>query len=135
LKKQFREFVTRFMIGRYGTDKLGKFLMGIALVCIVLSMFIRNPLVNIVAVLVLCLSYIRMFSRNIESRFEENQKYERVLFRITEIFRKWRFRLQQARQYHIYKCPKCGQKIRVPRGKGKISIHCPKCNTDFVKKS
>lgn len=132
---QIRDQFIRFMTGRYGADKLGRFLTAAAFVLFVAGLFIRNPLVDFIAAAVLLVSYYRMFSRNIRKRFEENQKFERLRFKITETFRRWRFRLQQNMKFHIYKCPSCGQKIRVPRGKGKIKIHCPKCNTDFIKKS
>ena len=132
---QIRNQLIKFMTGRYGADKLGKFLTATAFVLLVAGLFIRNPWVDFIAAAVLLVSYYRMFSRNIRKRFEENQKFERVSFSIAETFRRWRFRLQQGRKFHIYKCPSCGQKIRVPRGKGKIKIHCPKCNTDFIKKS
>lgn len=132
---QFRERFSRFMIGRYGSDKLSRFLMGTVFALIFVGIFIRSYWVDIAALFLMMLSYFRMFSRNIGKRFEENQKFERISFRVTEFFKKWRFKFQQMRQYHIYKCPSCGQKIRIPRGKGKVSVHCPKCSTDFIKKS
>ncbi len=132
---QMRDQFIRFMTGRYGADKLGRFLTAAAFVLFVAGLFIRNPLVDFIAAAVLLISYYRMFSKNIRKRFEENQKFERFCFKITETFRRWRFRFQQGMKFHIYKCPGCGQKIRVPRGKGKIKIHCPRCNTDFIKKS
>lgn len=132
---QFRERLSRFMIGRYGADKLGRFLIGISLALLIAGVFIRSYWIDIPALFLMVLCYFRMFSRNIGKRFEENQKFERISFRVTEFVKKWNFRFQQMRQYHIYKCPGCGQKIRIPRGKGKVSIHCPKCSTDFVKKS
>lgn len=132
---QFRERLARFMSGRYGTDKLGRFLLGAAMVLLIAGVFIRGIWVDGIVLALLILSYFRMFSKNIGKRFAENQKFERISFHFTETFRKWSFKLHQAREYHIYKCPNCKQKIRVPRGKGKISIHCPKCSTDFIKKS
>ncbi|MEY8354534.1 hypothetical protein AALB39_14420 [Lachnospiraceae bacterium 54-53] len=116
-------------------DKLGQFLNGAALIFLAAGLLIRNPWVNVAAAVCLIICYYRMFSKNMGRRFRENQKFERIRFRVSEKFRKWRFKLNQARDYHIYKCPGCGQKIRVPRGKGKVSIHCPKCSTDFIKKS
>lgn len=132
---QFRERFSRFMIGRYGSDKLSRFLMGTVFALIFAGIFIRSYWVDIAALFLIVLSYFRMFSKNIGKRFEENQKFERISFRVTEFFKKLRFKFQQMRQYHIYKCPSCGQKIRIPRGKGKVSVHCPKCSTDFIKKS
>lgn len=132
---RFRENLGRFMVGRYGYDRLGRFIMGAAVAFIVIGLFVRGPWPDAAAVICLVLCYFRMFSKNVRKRFEENQKFERIWFRISEKIKKWRFNLRQFREYHIYKCPGCGQKIRVPRGKGKVSIHCPKCSTDFIKKS
>lgn len=132
---QMKDQFIRFMTGRYGVDKLGRFLTAAAFVLFIAGLFIRGPWLDFIAAAVLAVSYYRMFSRNIRRRFEENQKFERLCYSVAEAFRRWRFRLQQAVKFHIYKCPGCGQKIRIPRGKGKIKIHCPKCNADFVKKS
>ena len=38
-------------------------------------------------------------------------------------------------QYKVFKCPKCSQKLRVPRGKGKIMITCRRCGNEFKKRS
>ena len=37
------------------------------------------------------------------------------------------------RLYHYYRCPQCRQKLRVPRGRGRIQISCPRCGTQFIK--
>ncbi len=132
---RFKERFARFMVGRYGADKLSQCLIGISLVLVLAGLFARNTWVDVLAFVFMALCYFRMFSKNIGKRFEESQRFERLLFRVTEVFRKWRFKIQQMRQYHIYKCPNCSQKIRIPRGKGKVSIHCPKCSADFIKKS
>lgn len=135
MMNSFRERFAKYMVGRYGPDRLGQFFIGAALFFLVSGIIFRNIFVDWAAIICMIVCYFRMFSKNISKRYEENQKYERMRFKVTERFRKWKYKWKQAREYHIYKCPKCSQKIRVPRGKGRISIHCPKCNTDFIKKS
>ena len=76
-----------------------------------------------------------MFSKNVGKRYQENQVFLRMRFYVTEYWRKVKFSFTQGRKYRIFKCPNCGQKIRIPRGHGKVSIHCPKCKTDFIKKT
>ena len=39
------------------------------------------------------------------------------------------------RQNRYYTCPRCRQTVRVPRGKGKIAITCPRCKERFIKKT
>ncbi len=123
------------MIGRYGMDRLGQFLNGAALAFIAVGFFSRSRIVDTAGMIVLIVCYYRIFSKNIGRRFKENQNFERIWFHTSQAIQKWRYKIQQVRKFHIYKCSECGQKIRIPRGKGKISIHCPKCGTDFIKKS
>ncbi|MDO5551408.1 MAG: hypothetical protein Q4F76_09560 [Lachnospiraceae bacterium] len=132
---EWRRKLQQFMIGRYGTDQLNHFLNVCMVVLLAVNLFVRTGILYSLAVVLLIISYYRMLSRNISARFQENERYMRYRFRVTECLKKWRFRADQARKFHIYKCPGCGQKIRIPRGKGKISIHCPKCHTDFIKRS
>ncbi|MCD7981014.1 MAG: zinc-ribbon domain-containing protein [Clostridiales bacterium] len=40
---------------------------------------------------------------------------------------------EQRKIYKFYMCPHCSQKVRVPKGKGRIEITCPKCRTTFIK--
>lgn len=135
-----KEKFYRFMQGRYGVDQFSKFTMGAALVFIILSMFFSKAgfmgvLLDTIGLAALVYTYFRMLSKNVSKRYAENQKY-------LALSSKWRMRLnreinlmKQRKDYHIYSCPGCGQKIRMPRGKGKIEISCPKCHTKFVKKS
>ncbi len=132
---QLREKLQKFMIGRYGADPLNRFLMWAVIVLIVLNIFLRVHALFFLELIGLIWCYFRMFSRNYSAREKENRAYMRIRLRAADFYNKWKFRFQQARQYHIYKCPGCGQKIRIPRGKGRVSIHCPKCGTDFIKKS
>lgn len=130
-----KDKLRKFMMGRYGVDELNRFMMMLTMVFVVLDLVIQSSFLYLGGVLCLVLCYFRMLSRNINKRYQENQKYLRYEFRVRETFRGWKIGFGQRKTHHIYKCPKCGQKIRVPRGKGKIKIHCPKCNTDFIKNS
>jgi len=134
-KMSMREKLIRFMQGRYGTDQFSRFLLGVALVMVVLSLFIRSGIWSILVFALIIYCYFRMFSRNIPKRYAENQKY----LQMTAVFRrKWatfRRDMRERKTHHIYKCPGCGQKIRVPRGRGKIAIRCPKCNREFIRRS
>ena len=130
-----KEKFLRFMQGRYGIDTFGRFLLGSALASYLLYMFIGKSLLYFIALILLCYSYFRMFSKNISKRYAENQKYLTMTAGIRRKIASWKSQLAQRKIYHIYRCPGCKQKIRVPRGRGKIEIRCPKCNTRFVKKS
>lgn len=136
---KFKEKFRQFMIGRYGMDALGQFMMwaviGVILVNLLIHARIPSMCLDTLELAGLICLYFRMFSRNIGKRYEENQAFLRVRFHVTEYFKRLKFRFSQNREYHIFKCPKCGQKIRIPRGHGKVSIHCPKCGEDFIKKS
>ena len=117
----------RFMEGRYGTDRLNMTILTTGLVLCILSMFFRIPVVNLVLTL---LSYVLMFwaifrtlSRNTYKRYQENRKYLQIFDRLKD------------REHRYFDCPKCRQLVRVPRGKGKIAITCPRCREKFVKKT
>ena len=79
--------------------------------------------------------YFRIFSRNVQKRYAENQAYLMKTYKIRNWFQNQKNIWQQRKVYHIYTCPSCKQKIRIPKGKGKIEVKCPKCGTTFIKKS
>ena len=124
---KLRQWLRGFMAGRYGTDKLNIALLGAALVLCVLPIFIRLPLLNLILALgsygLTGYAIFRCFSRNTYKRYEENRRYLRFVERIND------------RQHKYFNCPRCRQSVRVPRGKGKIAITCPKCKERFIRKS
>ena len=125
----------QFMQGRYGADQMGQMLSAVSMVFLIISLFSRNQAWFLLAVIGIVYNYLRMFSKNISKRYAENQKYLTMTAGIRRKLASWKSQLAQRKIYHIYRCPGCKQKIRVPRGRGKIEIRCPKCNTRFVKKS
>lgn len=135
---KLKQRIQRFMYGRYGADELSRVLVGAALVCIILQIFTRgwgDTLLNILAWIVLIYGYFRMLSKNHTRRWMENQKYLSFKNRITGNINRQKGYAAQRKTHHIYKCPGCGQKIRIPKGKGRIEVTCPKCKTTFMKRS
>lgn len=134
-----KEKFIKFMQGRYGIDQLSRFTMGAALVMIVLAIFLQRSyagtLLDTVGLLLIVYTYFRIFSKNIQKRYAENQKYLNATGKLRIRIGREKSMMEQRKTHHIYTCPGCGQKIRIPRGKGKIEIDCPKCHTKFIKKS
>lgn len=125
------EKLRRWMYGRYGVDKLSKTMIYAALALCILSIFIFRKLFYFVSLVLIIYSYYRVFSRNIQKRYAELQRYEKWKRSIKNIPRD----MSMRKTHHIYRCPGCRQKIRIPRGKGNIEITCPKCRTKFTKRS
>lgn len=130
-----REKLQRFMMGRYGIDQLSKFLNAVVIVLLVLSLFINNHAISLLAMLLLVYCYFRMFSKNHRKRYDENMRFMKATANIRSRYRTFQRDRQIRRTHHIYRCPSCRQKIRVPRGKGRVAIRCPKCSAEFIKKS
>lgn len=134
-----KEKFARFMMGRYGVDQFSRAILMFTLVLIVVSLFFRTPVAgtifNVVILFLLIYNYVRMFSRNHEKRYAENQAYLRIVWKVKGFFQKEASHMKQRKTHHIYTCPDCRQKIRIPRGRGKICITCPKCGKEFIKKS
>lgn len=135
MKNNWKNKMMQFMQGRYGADQMGQMLSAVSMVFLIISLFSRNQAWFLLAVIGIVYNYFRMFSKNISKRYAENQKYLKMTAGIRRKLASWKAQLAQRKIYHIYRCPGCKQKIRVPRGRGKIEIRCPKCNTRFVKKS
>ena len=119
--------IQRFMMGRYGHDRLNMALLGLGLVLTIITMFVTNKLMVLVLTLsysvLLFVSLYRCFSRATYKRYNENRKFLLMIDRIKD------------RSNRYFSCPKCRQTVRVPRGKGKIAITCPKCREKFIKKT
>lgn len=130
-----KERFSRFMQGRYGNDELGNFTLIAMLVLIVLSAITNWQILYSVALVLLIWSYYRMLSKNISKRYAENQKFLNWWRDVKKPFKQEIYYMKQRKTHHIYTCPNCKQKIRIPKGKGKIKVTCPRCKHSFVKRS
>lgn len=134
-----KEKLIRFMQGRYGVDTFSKFLLILGLVVVVLSSVFSGKTFGIIFYLLgwilIIYCYFRMFSKNVTKRYAENQAFLAKTGGIRGFFKNQAAMWKQRKTHHIYKCPGCGQKIRIPKGKGRIEVCCPKCSATFIKKS
>lgn len=127
-------WLRRFMAGRYGVDQLTWVLLGVSLVLSLLSRILQAGIFGLLCWAVLFYCYFRILSRNIYARQQENQKMLQLWYRLKNSSGTRRT-MQDRKENKVFVCPTCKQKLRVPRGKGKINITCPKCHTSFIKKT
>ena len=129
-----RGWMSRFMAGRYGGDQLNLFLIALYLVLYVVFLFTRLLPLELIGTAALAVSLFRSLSRNLERRRAENARFLQI---VRPVWRRWMgFRTRAHDKEHRYfKCPNCGQQMRVPRGKGRITVHCRACGAAFEEKS
>lgn len=125
--RKIGDWFRNFMIGRYGQDQLGTAIFVTGLVFMVLSMvfgrFAWASIFSLLSWVALIWCIFRIYSRNIAARSRENRAYVNFLSHLRD------------KEHRYFRCPQCRQTVRVPRGRGKINIRCPKCNRQFIKKT
>ncbi len=123
---RIKNALRRFMTGRYGNDQLNNVILWTGVGLCLVSMLLSTP-VNLVLTTLswgcMLWAIFRAFSRNTYRRYLENRRYLGFLGRLKD------------RDHKYFNCPRCRQPVRVPKGKGKISITCPKCKEKFIRKS
>lgn len=123
------------MRGRYGVDQLNFFLLILGIIILVLTTMFQWPYVYWVSIFLIVLCYFRMFSRNTYKRSGENTKYLKLIYPMKMRISSIKKRTKDRKTHKYFKCPNCKQELRVPKGKGNITITCPKCQTKFDRKS
>lgn len=131
----FKEKLRRFMIGRYGQDNLGKFILSLSLIVLLINLFVRTAALSAVALVLIAYAYYRIFSRDIRSRYGENKKFLDSLEPLKRKFSSSKNKYDNRKVYRYIRCPKCNFEMRVPKGKGKIRVTCKSCGEQFVTKS
>ncbi len=125
----FTSGMQRFMYGRYGHDRLNMTLLTVGLVLCIICLFVNSIIWDLILTLgsyaLLIWAMVRCFSRNTYKRYQENRRFLLMIDCIKD------------RKNRYFTCPQCHQKVRVPRGKGRISITCPnpRCKHKFIKKT
>lgn len=123
------------MQGRYGFDHFSQVIIIVALLISVVGTLFHSSLFTSLSYIPLAYAVYRTLSKDVNKRSQENYKFGFHVSNLKNRIEK-RVRLIRGSQTHrFYQCPKCGQTIRVPKGKGKIMITCPKCKHTFVKRT
>ena len=135
-----RSFLRNLMVGRYGPDHLGVAMIFLSLILTMVHLlvnFLINsfPVLLVISYLVAGLAFYRILSKNISRRRSENDKFIRYWWPIMTKTKNFISKQKQRKTFKFFKCPSCRNNLRVPRGKGKIYVTCPKCGERFTKKT
>lgn len=136
-----RQDVKDIMSRRCGLDELNNFIMLIGFIYIVAALLTHSWIFTLIGAVFIVLCYLRVFSKNLERRRKENDFYMRYMGSIVEIVKYWMLCIKmkvkslQDKEYVYFVCNTCKQIIRVPKGKNKVSIRCPKCGQTFIKRT
>lgn len=126
-----------FMLKRRGVDQLNIALLVSFLIVSFLFVFLPRELffIRIIEYVPLAICIYRMFSKNLVKRQEENDKFIRWWSGITPKINKKINRIKDSKTHKFIKCPNCKQLLRLPRGRGRIRIVCPKCSNIFERRT
>ena len=129
-----RNALQRFMYGRYGNDQFNLFLIGTYLVLYLLFVLTGFAPLYWLSLVLIAYSLFRLLSRNPARRRSENARFLSI---VNPVLRWLRLRrtIHRDKGHRYFKCPNCGQQLRVPRGKGKITVTCRGCGASFQEKS
>ena len=129
-----RNALQRFMYGRYGNDQFNLFLIGTYLVLYLLFVLTGFAPLYWLSLVLIAYSLFRLLSRNPARRRSVNARFLSI---VNPVLRWLRLRrtIHRDKEHRYFKCPNCGQQLRVPRGKGKITVTCRGCGASFQEKS
>ena len=130
-RPSLRERFARFMMGRYGVDRLYYFLLSLCFILIVINLFADSLIVSLIETAIFIYAVYRVLSRNIYKRQQENEKFIRLAEKPNKYINLQKCKIRD-RKTHVYKrCPSCRNNLRLPRQKGKHTVVCPCCKNRF----
>ncbi len=139
MKRSFSDRLSDFMRGHYGFDDFSKALFLIGFIIFIIGIFFDSHIISRViygiALIVYIYNLYRSTSKNFTQRQKENSKYLQIWSLVKKFFRSRSERFKNIRKYRYFHCPYCKTDLRVPRGKGTITLTCPKCQKQFDKHS
>lgn len=123
----------------YGIDCLSVFLLLLAMILNLVPLVypygsaLYAALIGWIPLLIVL---FRTFSSNKEKRWAENLRFLDIVASKRESKEeKEELMIEDKKHFKYFDCPECNLRIRVPKGKGRIEITCPKCDAKFIKKT
>lgn len=133
-RPSLRERFARFMMGRYGVDRLYYFLLSLCFILIVINLFLDSTasyVVSVIETALFAFTIYRVLSRNIYKRQQENEKFTQIIEKLKKHFNLLKCKIRD-RKTHVYKrCPSCKNNLRLPKQKGEHTVVCPCCKHRF----
>lgn len=123
--------LAEWLRGRNGSDELSTCALVVAIVLVAANMLLHSFLVSVIALALMAYAWWRMSSKDLEARENENGVFVEFLGPMHSWVQSPAQAVAETRTHKHIKCPECGQRVRVPRGKGKVRITCPKCHNTF----
>lgn len=128
-------WLNKFMAGRYGGDQLSTVLVLLSLFLTLSGRLANISILHYIGYIPLIISIFRMFSKNINKRSMENYKFAIFMSPVYSWFKRTENRVKDSKTHKHLKCPNCKAKLRLPKGKGKLMVTCPKCKEKFEKRT
>ncbi|MGI6039261.1 MAG: hypothetical protein GX257_01610 [Clostridiales bacterium] len=127
-------WLRNFMYGRNGVDHLSVLSVVLGLVFSVIASFTFNPILRLIPLLPYGYAFFRVLSKNIPKRQAENRKFINIHYTLKGRINRLKIR-HSDKTHKYYTCPSCKASLRVPKGKGRIVITCPRCKNEITKKT
>ncbi|HCC35872.1 MAG TPA: hypothetical protein DEQ02_09715 [Ruminococcaceae bacterium] len=122
-----------FMSGRNGMDELTVAVMIFGILLSFVSRIFGWSWLLLPGYAGFCYCVFRMLSRNIYKRRKENMVIASIAQKLKSDIKIYRRRYAERKTFRYFKCPKCKNWLKVPKGRGKIDIRCAKCAEHMVK--
>ena len=129
----FQNQMLKFMQGRYGVDQFSNCLIWMGVGLALFTLFFHSYILVVISWVLIVYAYVRIFSKQVEKRYKQNQIFLDKTYAIRSVYANLKYRIRYGK--NGAPCRKCGQKIRIPAGRGKIMVTCPKCHYQFKKRS
>lgn len=134
-KGDWQRKVAEWLRGRQGPDDLAVFCTNLAIIVVLVNVFAHTSWLGWVGLALIAYAMFRIQSKNLGARSRENAAFLKALGPARPWVQNPGAAWRELRTYKHARCGSCRQKVRVPRGKGKLRVTCPKCGAKFEVRS